>query len=146
MRTSRCPRSTPERSGELGFSLLELLLAASLLLVAVSASLASVISSDRLVQHSEQLSGVINVERIAQSYLRSLSFTDLQNATESTLTSGIDAQLTPFDWSQLGATGSVGVTHLILAGRLVTLDLQISYGSDQVATTSMRVAQWGLNP
>lgn len=142
MPASPCRNCSHER----GFSLLELLIAASLLLVAVSASLVAVSSSSRLLEHSEQLSGVSNIQRVAQSYLRSLSFTTLQGMTASSLTSGITSQLSPSDWNQLGSTASLAVTNVLSTSKLITIDLEITYAANRLATTSMRFAQWGLNP
>lgn len=129
-----------------GFSLLELLIAASILLIAVSSSLVAMTSSSRLLDRSEKLSGVLNQQRVAQSYLRGLSFATLRNATESTLTAGINYQLTPADWSRLGATASCAVTGLAISPRLITVDLQVMYDTNRLATTSLRFAQGGVNP
>lgn len=154
MRASHCRSSRPEADfcgrafgyEQQGFSLLELLIAASILFIAVSATLLAVSASSRLLAQSAKLSAVVNVQRVAQTYLRGLSFVTLQHATESTLTTGINQQLTPAEWSQLGATASVAVTGLAISPRLITVDLQVMYDTNRLATTSLRFAQGGVNP
>ncbi|HEY9856134.1 MAG TPA: type II secretion system protein [Stenomitos sp.] len=133
-------------SGQQGFTLVEVLIAGAILLVVAVSSFSAFTGSSRLVQGSEQLSGVSNIERVAQSYLRNLDFGVLRTATESTVAAGIRAQLTAADWSRIGATGSLTVTRMDVEPKLVTLELRVSYGAGRASTSSVRVAQRGVNP
>lgn len=136
----------PMPRAEQGFTLVEVLIAGLILLVVALGSFSAFTGSSRLVRQSEELSGVANIERVAQSYLRNMDFGVLRNATESTVAAGIRSQLSAADWSRLGATGSLTVTRMTVEAKLVTLELSVGYGSNRTATTSLRVAQRGVNP
>ncbi len=133
-------------SGQQGFTLIEVVVAAVILMIVAVSSFSAFTNSSRVVRTSEALSGVTSIERVAQSYLRNLDFGILSNATESTVATGIKAQLTAADWSRLGATGSVTVTRLTVEERLVTVELSVGYGASGVATSSLRIARRGVNP
>lgn len=133
-------------TGQQGFTLVEVVIAAVILMVVAVSSFAAFTNSSRVVRNSEALSGVSSIERVAQSYLRNLDFGTLSHATESTVATGIKSQLTATDWGRLGATGSVTVTRMVVEEKLVTVDLSIGYGAGSVATSSLRVARRGVNP
>lgn len=133
-------------TGQQGFTLIEVVVAAVILMVVALSSFSAFTNSSRVVRNSEALSGVTSIERVAQSYLRNLDFGVLSNATESTVAAGIRAQLTSADWSRLGATGSVTVTRMSVESRLVTVELQVGYGASGIATSSLRIARRGVNP
>lgn len=131
---------------ESGFTLLELMIASVILLGAILATFGAITASNRVLQRHEQLAGVSNIERIAQSYLRDLGYGLLQNSTVASLTTGIRRQLSSNDLNELGATGSVSVTALTQQPKLIQIDLLVTYGTGQFATTSVRVAQRGVSP
>lgn len=133
-------------TGQQGFTLVEVLVAAVILLIVAVSSFSAFTGSGRLVRQSEELAGVANIERVAQTYLRNLDFGVLKSCSASTLAAGIASQLTSSDWSRLGATGSVSVSSMAVESKLVTLELRVDYGAGSVATTSLRVAQRGVNP
>lgn len=133
-------------TGQPGFTLVEVLIAGVILLIVAVSSFSAFTGSSRVVRGNEALSGVSSVERVAQSYLRNLDFGLLSQATESTVAAGIKAQLSAADWSRLGATGSLTVTRMVVEPKLVTLELRVGYGADRAATSSVRIAQRGVNP
>lgn len=133
-------------NGQRGFTLVEVMIASVILLIVAVSSFSAFTGSSRLVRNSEELSGVSNIERVAQTYLRNLDFGILRTATESTVAAGIRAQLTAADWSRLGATGSLTVTRMVVEPKLVTLELSVGYGAGRASTSSVRVAQRGVNP
>lgn len=134
------------RSEPQGFTLVEVLIASVILFIVAVSSFSAFTGSSRLVRTSEELSGVSSIERVAQTYLRTLDFGVLRAATESTVATGIRAQLTAADWTRLGATGSLTVTRMRVEPKLVTVELRVGYGADRAATCAVRVAQRGVNP
>lgn len=134
------------RTREAGITLVEVMVAAMMLVLVALSSFGAITHSNQILQQDAAAENAANIERVAESYLRSLDFGVLSRATESTLTSAIASQLSPADWAGLGATGSVQVTRLTLGNRLVTVDLRVTYAASRVASTSVRVAERGINP
>lgn len=135
-----------KRIREAGITLVEVMVAAMMLVLVALSSFGAITQSNQMLQQDAAAANAANIERVAQSYLRSLDYGVLSTATESTLTASIASQLSPADWGGLGATGSVQVTRLTLGNRLVTVDLSVVYAASRVATTSMRIAERGINP
>jgi prepilin-type N-terminal cleavage/methylation domain-containing protein len=134
------------RANQAGFTLVELMVAAVVLLGAVVASAGAISASSRFLQRDEQLAAVADIQRIALSYVRSQGYSLLANASTSSLTAGIASQLSATDWSSLGSTGSVTVTAISNPNNLLQIDLLVTYAKTQQATTSLRVAQEGISP
>lgn len=85
-----------------GFTIVELMLASMILLVALTASMGVIAASLRAISNAKQLDAAANFTRTASNLIRNTSFSDLTSTR-------IQQQLTPI-WQQQAASFGQGTT------------------------------------
>lgn len=133
-----------------GFSLVEVLVAAGLVLVLAVASLGLSAQGVRSLGRSQKMAAAQNAQRAAVSFLRALSFSTVRSSTPTTLQPQLRTAIAP-EMAVLDTRATASITAITAetVDRLYRVDGNIVYpnsGTTATVSFTVRVARRGLNP